>query len=304
MGKTERVSHAHQVLPLPRVERKPHVSNDHFSTIAKSKSITALYTPSKPLLDPPMPIWEMLSQVGRLERAADKYTLHKEYQIDQTYNKIQQFQRTEALKLEEAYAASQDVSFWSLLEDIGSCLMSSISFFFGFSALATGGTIVGAALIVSGVLSLSNIAFKHAQAWDWIADQVAGGDKEMRQAIVTYLPVAVGITAAALGAYGAWGAWNTSHLEGTAKGLAILQTTASLAKGITAYGSGRAAAHYKSAGAEFSALQTKTELTTLGLENYIEDIKDFQKKLTNVQELVGRLVQDTNRAVQLTQQTV
>ncbi|MBS0630171.1 MAG: hypothetical protein JSS30_08140 [Verrucomicrobia bacterium] len=302
VNRAERVTSSRHIHTPPHHHRRPHAPEDYQSTISKSKTVVSSYTPSKPLL--PSPMWDSINQVGRLERVADRFTLQKESQIDMTFDKIQKLHQEEALKLEEAYNISQDVSFWGILEDIGSSLMSSISFFFGFSAVAAGGTAVGAALIVSGVLSLSNIAFKHAQTWDWIADQVAGGDRQMHQAILTYLPPAIGITAAAMGAFGAWGAWHYSYLQGTEKALAILGTTTSLAKGISAYGSGRVNAQSRMTNAEISALQSKAELTILDLEEINDEIKEYQKNLSVMYEYAAKLIQDANKAVQLTQQPV
>jgi hypothetical protein len=300
LNRTQPAPRSSQVHHIPPAAHKKRSSDDHVSTIEKSKSVASPFTTSKPIL----PHWDMIEQVNRLEKATDVYTQLKQNQIDQSFKRIQDLQREEALKLAEADAASQNVSFWGILEDIGSTIMSAVSFFFGFAALTTGGAAIGGALIVSGILSFSSIAFKHAKGWDWIADQVAGDDKQLRQAIVTYLPVAVGITAAAMGAYGAWGAWHYAPMEGSRKALAILETAAGLAKGISAFGSGKAAAFYKTATAEFSALQTKTELTTLGVEEIIVEIKDLHKQRNADYELAAKLIQDASHAIQLTQQPV
>lgn len=298
LNRAEPIPHSRQVHNSPPVSRKKHPTEDHVSTLEKSKTVASPREPSKPVL------LATIDNVERLEKATDLYTAQKQTQIDLSFKRIQAFQLEETKKLEEAYKASENVGFWGILEDIGSTIMSAISFFFGFSALATGGAAIGGALIISGILSLSSIAFKHAKGWDWIADQIAGENKPLRQAIVTYLPVAVGITAAAMGAYGAWGAWHYAPMEGSKKALAILQTAASIAKGISAFGSGKAASHYKTANAEFSALQTKTELTTLGIEEIIVEIKDMHKKMSAEYELVAKIIQDSSHAIQVTQQPV
>lgn len=305
---SKKIDETRQVAPPFPVGKRPNVSvpqvRDDRSTIGKAAGVTLPFQPSKPTLDRPIPVWEMLNQVNRLEVVANRVSLQKESSAQYILDKIQTLHIEEAKKLEEAYAASQDVTFWGMLEDVGSVVMSSVSFFFGFSALTSGGTAVGGALVVSGILSLSNVAFKHAQVWDWIADQLSNGDEETRQTILTYLPAAVGIAAAAMGAFGAYGAWNTPTVQGTEKAFAIIQTAASVASGLTAYVNGKAASHFKWAGAEVSALQSKGELTTLDLENVLEEIKGFQKKLVETQELAGKLIQDADKAVQITQQIV
>lgn len=304
LNRSERVTPSRPAAPPPPLRKMAAPTEDRLSTISKSKSVVSPFVPSKPILDPPPPVWSMLGEVGRLENAAYTFTLQKEQRIDSIFNQIKRLQLEEGLKLEETYAASEDMTFWGYLYDIGSAIMSSVSFFFGFAAVSSGGTLVGAALLTSGILSLTNIAFKHAQAWDWIADQVSNGDRETREAVKTYLPAAVGIAATAMGLYGAYGAWNFPQLQGTAKGLAILETTAGVAQAIASWNNGQAGHRFRSAGAEVSALQTKTELTTLELDVVIDDIKKFQKELGEVQELIGRLVQDTSHSIQSIQQPV
>jgi len=281
-------------------QRADHTHN-HVSTIAKSKSVVIPFVPSKPTIPPPF--WAMIGQVSRLEDAAHKFTVQKEQRIDCIFAEIQRLQKEEGIKLEEAYAASEDMTFWGFLYDTAMGIASSVSFFLGFAAVSGGGTVVGAALIASGVLSLTNIAFKHVEAWDWVATQVSN-DKETKQAIKTYLPVAVGIVAAAMGAYGAYGAWNYSELQGMSKALGILETTAGVAQAVTAWNNGKASERFKAVRAEVSALQTKGDLTTLELDVVIEDIKKFQKDLSVIQDLIGRLVQDTSTSIQAIQQPV
>lgn len=305
VNRTERIASTRAIPPVAAPRHRVDHTHSHFSTISKSKSVVPPYVATKPILEPPPPpFWAMIGQVSRLENAAYKFTVQKEQRIDSIFDQIKRLQLEEGLKLEEAYAASEDVTYWSFLYEMATALMSSVSFFFGFAAVSSGGTAVGAALIASGVLSLTNIAFKHAQAWDWIADQVSNGDQEVRQAVKTYLPVGVGIVAAALGVYGAYGAWSYPQLQGTSKALAILETIAGVAHATTAWGNGQAAQRFKLTSAEVSALQSKGELTTLELEIVIDDIKKIQKDLGAIQELVGRLVQDTSHSIQSIQQPV
>ena len=306
MEQIERVVQSGQIPYMAPVKLAPHLDlvQNHHSTIAKAAEAAPVFQPSIPQLDRPLPLWETFSQVRRYEGTVNTHSIQGEKRIGQTFDHINKINQEQSLKLEEAIAASKDVSFWSILEDVGNSLMSSVSFFYGFTALSTGGTAVGGALIASGVLSLSTIAFKHAQAWDWIADQIAGSDKEMRQAIKTYVPAAVGIIAAGIGVYGAYSSWQYSHLNGISQTQSIIQTTATVVKGITDFGKGRADSHSKWTNAQVSALQSKSDLITIDLDNIVEEVKNVDKKLTEVLELAARLFQDNDRAIQSTQQPV
>jgi hypothetical protein len=215
---------------------------------------------------------------------------------------IQKLHEEEARKLEEAYAASKDASFWSLLEDIGSTIMSSVSFFFGAAALSSGGAAVGGALIVSGVASLSHIAFKYTDGWDWISEQVAGENKELKETIRTYLPSALGITAAAIGLYGVYGAWSFAGGVGLQQAFSVLQTSGHVAHGIFAYANGQANSFYRKSSAEVSALQSMSELVRMDVENCIEELKEFHENQLAINEQAARLIEETDQAIQITQQ--
>jgi len=251
-----------------------------------------------------MPIWKALETVVNFEKIGNRISGLKEMQTEKLLEEIQNFHKEEALKMQEALEEAKEITFWSILEDMGSIFMGGISTIFGFSALSSGNAVVGGLLISSGIVSISNIAFKHARAWDWLADQVAGKDETLHHAITTYIPSAIGIVAAALGLIGTYGAWQYSTLNSTQQTLAILETVTNLATGMAALANGRASSHYHWARAEVSALQSMAEFSNLDLEDCIEQIKDFNKKLLELEETIGKLVQDTDHAIQITQQTV
>ncbi len=259
---------------------------------------------SKPILDPPMPVWQVLNEINRLEDVANQYGITKERSIDHALEKIQQCYQDESIKLDEELAASENVSFWGLLEDLTSTITSSVSLYFGISALSTGGAAVGGVLIVSGVASLGNLAFKYTKGWDWVADQVAGENKGLRDNIRTYLPAAIGLTCAAIGIYGSYSAWKYAAETGVKQSLSVIQTTGNLAGGLAACASGRAQSHFTWTNAELSSLQTKADISRIDLENLVEETKTFHQKQMEINELANRLVEATNQAIQITQQPV
>jgi len=302
VNRAEKISPIESIRPISSQKQQERSIQDHVSTLNRSKTVTPAHQTSKPILSPP--IWETLNNVNRLESVNYDYTLLKKDRINNICEQIKKLQVEEIEKLEEVSTASEEMTYWGHLYDAGNAIASSVSFFFGFAAVSSGGTAVGAALITSGILSLSNIAFKHAEAWDWVADQFSSGDQETHDAIKTYLPIAIGIVAAAMGAYGAYGTWNLPQMQGVSKGLAILETTAGVTQAISAWRNGQAAQKFRTAGAEVSALQTKGELVNLDVDDVMDDIKKLQKDLGLVHEMIGRLIQDASHSIQSIQQPV
>jgi hypothetical protein len=170
-----------QSISPPNSLYSPHASNDkrkriddldyESSSIQKMATPIPAYTPSKPVLDPIQNV--MHNYINKVEPMANRWSVYREKEIEKEFAHIDQLHHEEAKQLEEATQASQQVSFWGILGDVSSSITSAISFFFGFSAISAGSPAVGGVLIVSGVLSLSNLAFKHGQVWDFVADHVA-----------------------------------------------------------------------------------------------------------------------------------
>lgn len=305
MVETARVSDVSSTSPITdRIDANQRRMHDpESSSILKAPHIDR-FVPSKPQLDTPIPVWNALDQVLRLEGAANRHSLLKEQQIDKELLHIQTLHHEESLKLQEAFEASRDVTFWGILEDMTNTIMSGISFFFGFSALSSGAAVAGGILITSGILSLTNLAFKHGEVWNWAADIASCGNEDLRIGIETYVPPAIGIAAAAATMYGVYAAINMPIETGMKGTLAVLQTTTSLSSGMTALASGRAGAHYQWTNADLSTLQTKSQLSRIDLETMIEETQDFHQSQSEIMRLAAKLIQEADQAVQVTQQPV
>ncbi len=306
IGQTKKIQETTSIPSIQPLFTAPLSGDDPRTTSTISKASERLsHKPSKPLLDPPSsPFWETLNQVNRLDKAANQHGAYKESQIESHLKEMEKLHLEEAAKLEEAYQTAKDVGFWSLLEDVGNTLMSSVSLFYGFSALSSGGTVVGGALIASGVLSISNLVFKYTDAWNWVADQIAHEHEDLKSAIKTYIPCAVGIAAAATGIYGSYYAWNLAYATGSNQAISILKTAGHLAAGLTSFANGRSQSHLTWAHAQLSELQISGELVKLDIDSMVEEIKDFQKKQSETQELAARLIEEASQAIQSTMQPV
>ncbi len=297
----ERIHEVPSVLPVLEKSSSPFVQDRSASSIAPAEK-KETYVPSKPTLDPVLRTIE--NYVGRLEPAADRWSRFKEGAIEKKCQEIDALYREEAIKLKEAYEASKTVSFWSILEDIGSSIMSAISFFFGFSAISTGAPVVGGILILSGVLSLGNLAFKYARVWDWVADQVAGKNTTLHSVIKTYIPPAIGITAAGMGIYGSYAAWNYAAQTGIQGVTSILQSTGMIASGLTAFAGGISQGHLREATAQLSFLQSNSELSNLSLEEFLDETKEFHDGQRQIHKTLEEILRETDEAIQVIQQPV
>ena len=273
------------------------------SSIKRSEKKKESFQPSKPVLD--MPILGAIENVVNYEGLADRLASLREKSIEDHFANLQKNHIEEAKLLDEALEVSRDVTFWSILEDMGSMFMGAISTVFGFSLLSSGaGSAAGGALIASGVLAISNITFKHAEVWSWVADQVSHDNQTLRQAIATYIPASLGILAAGLGIYGGVASWAAGAVTGTNKAMAIIQTTAAIAGGFAALGEGLADSALKRINGALSVLQFKAETLRIDLENVADEVKEFYKRQLEMEELAAQLVRETNAAIQTTHQAV
>lgn len=289
----------------PIFEKKDNSGWDgkqEISSISPAEPREAPYIPSKPILDNPLE--QSMKIYGIVEDAARRWGHFKVSETEKEFYKIDQTHRQEAVKLEEAYQAQQDVTFWEILGDVGNSIMSSVSFFFGFSAMSAGAPVVGATLIASGVLSVTNLVFKHTQVWEWTADQIGGENKELRQAIKTFIPPAVGILASALGIYGSYAAWIYSAQTGVGTITTLLKATGNIANGISQYQQGQAQYRLNHLHADLMTLHSNIELGTISVEDHVEDIKDFHKKQNQIHANIQNLLEQTDQMIQVIQQPV
>ncbi|NGX26918.1 MAG: hypothetical protein K940chlam6_00845 [Chlamydiae bacterium] len=298
----QKIREVPNIQPVLGKNDSPFLQDGSTSSIAPAGT-KELYTSSKPILD--NPIQRTIEYfANHLEPIVDRWSRFKETTIESKFKEIEDLHRQEAIKLAEAHEASKEVTFWGILEDIGSSIMSAVSFFFGFSALSAGATAVGGALIISGVLSLGNLAFKHAHVWDWIADQVGGKNEDLKVAIKTYVPAAIGVTAAAMGIYGSYAAWSYAAQTGIKQATSLLQSTTTIATAMSAYGSGMSQYTLKNATADLSFLQSNSEFSTLSLEESVEDLKKFHENQTQLHTNIGKILEETDQAIQVIQQPV
>lgn len=291
----------------------PNVSSLGFSSLAIKEfkdspssihptPLTKTYPSSKPSLDPIQKTLQFY--VDTLEPQVDAWNRAKEKEIEKICNSIQKTHQEEDTELQKASLASKETTFWGILEDIGNSLTSTVSFFFGFSALSTGGaTALGGTLIISGILSLSHLACKHTNIWNYIVDQMTE-DPTVKQAMKTYFPPALGITAAAMGIYGSFAAWNYAAQTGTNQILSLLEGTTNIAVGLMAYKKGTSFSDLQYTTANLITIHSKIDFSTIDMENFITEIKTFHEKQNQTHTILEKIIEETKQAIQIIQQPV
>jgi len=111
----------------------------------------------------------------------------------------------------DAARKTQQLGTWSTLERIGACILSGFNFAVGYSLYASGSNILGTTLIAAGILSVANIAMSEVQGWNFVAKQLAMGNKEYEDRIRFWGPM-IG-TAAPLALTGWAGLYDPSLLS-------------------------------------------------------------------------------------------
>jgi|GEM_PF-3395649 len=299
---TERITSIPAVAPTT-LGNNPLSIPDHADSSVAPAELKEVYTPSKPTLTSPM--YNILQgYVARLEPTVDRWSRFKEGSIDAKCREVEELNLQEIAKIKEAQEAANDVSFWGILEDIGGSVMSAVSFTLGLSAVSAGSTLIGGALIVSGALSVGNLAFKHMQVWDYLGDQIGGKDEDLKYAIKNYAPAAVGISAAAMGIYGSYSAWNYAAQTGMARATSLLQGTTNIAMALATYSSGMANSAIKNVQADLSFLQSNLSLSKLSMEVCTDDLKNFHERQMHLHTNIGKLLEETDQAIQVIQQPV
>ena len=246
------------------------------------------YQPSKPSLIEPI-ILMMLDKFYSLGVSIQESYVRD---VEREQEKVELLHQQNADKLKEAAERAQESGFWSVLQQVGACILSALSTVLGFSLVATGvNPVVGGLLIASGLLSIANMAFSATGVWDWVAEKIARDNEDLQKTLKVVLPGSVGLFCAALGLAGGIGSisgiW--SSLNFSQKTLSVLQTTVSFAEGVTAIGSGIS---------ENRALHSKADLISLQKEMHVCD-RGIEKLTNAMEEVMQEISQSASHAAQI-----
>jgi hypothetical protein len=212
--------------------------------------------------------------------------------IEQSTHKLKELSLENAKKLKEAAERTQESGVWGMLKKIGSCILAAISIVLGITLTASGaGTLVGAALIASGVISIANFAMTEAGGWDWIAKRIANDNEDLRHKIAFWVPTVVGCIAAVVGVAGSVGSLAWGGLNLAQKAILIVQTAFGLYDGVTTIGKGVSDARLIWTQADLQEIHLKTAIERFLVEDVSTWIKTFIQELYQAQEKAEQIIQ-------------
>lgn len=272
------------------------------------KAHAEAWKPERPTLTPPQAcnlewslihVTEQTSELGRqiMDTLAVRLSNIKE--------SIRKISAESMQKLKDAAERASASDFWSILKKIATSLISAISIVFGVALVASGGgALIGGAMIASGVLSLANFALSQWGTWDWIADQIAHDNEDLKKKIAMVMPIAVGVLAGGIGIVGSVGAVATGALEFVEKAVFIAQGAVSVFEGMTTLGKGIAdarltwkQAELKRIDAELTVERAHFTTTFNQIKNFLNDSKGIKAKVTKTIELITQSNIDLARQV-------
>ncbi len=267
-------------------------------TIAEAPPLPPVFTPSKPS----MPLYRAIQNAEREYQVGNKLLQLNMNHLDSNYLELEECRLKMAEQIKENAEKSKMSDFWDLLKKIGTCVLAAISVVIGISLVSTGaGTLIGGAMIASGILAIANIALIETGAVDLFARQLAGDNEDLRKLYAVLIPGSIGLLSGILGVAGVVGAW--SSINFVTQALSIAQTAASFADGFLTLGRGVTKGELKWSEAKRYAIQKTivlnehdTDQTLRGMENFMEQRNQTMKRARHCLE---SFVQSMNKALQI-----
>lgn len=292
-----------KVEEVPKVSPKGIQPDDPFSPYSTKRSKVPFL--SKPELPMPMdvPEWKLLEVMERLYGTGTEMMETQFETLDHLHERLREISTENIAKMKEAAEHAQTSGFWGMLKDIASYVLSAISTVFGISLVATGaGAIVGGALIAAGILSIANLAFSQSGVWDWVADKLAGENKELKRLLKVLLPAAVGMVCAAISTLGTAGALLFAQMDLAQKISLVLNSIANLMTGVSTIG--RGASEYNRLNTEslLNAIRGKLFSNEHLIEDESSDLQEWMKTMTSATKEAAAMIRKSTYAFKLSTQ--
>lgn len=276
---------------LPRQFLSPSFSK---SSIAPSAQKAPPPLMEKPVLLPPSKV--RLAELAKLlEEAQEKivkaFCERLEAMTNESNQKASEYQK----QLKENSDRTDTNLSWSFLKKVWSAVFSAVTALFGVFNLTGGNAVIGAALIVSGTLSLANLICSEMGVWEEVAKKLAEDDKEKQKQIAFALPLAVTIVSAGLALFG--GAYNFAQTQtffSKQLGFALVASL-SILNSIVEIGQGMTQARLVYSQADLLKIQTALESTHIQTKMCSDTLGSF---FTNTQGLFGSLSRVMEMAAQ------
>jgi multisubunit Na+/H+ antiporter MnhB subunit len=244
---------------------------------------------SKPRLE--LPEYRMLASLNRMNDAGDALMKVNMQGLDQADAKFKELNAENAQKLKEAAERMAQKDLWSTLKKIASGIIAAVSTVFGLALFATGGGgLVAGALIASGILSITNLAFIETGVWNYIAEKLAKDNKEQQEKLKILLPAIVGGLSAVVGLAGSAGAVLWAPINFTEAAIATGMTALNFADGVTTLGS--SVTEYRSlrSQAELMEVEKKMALNQFQLEENASNFEKLMKMFSDANSRAAEII--------------
>lgn len=289
------------------LDNRPPLRKPTTDTVVRSDPTTgpSAFSQEKPHLAPPVSshgIYQLLAILERLSCSGKTLARAHGVALQQTNNECDALIKEQSRILEEAAKRTQAQRVWDALKQAATVVLAALSALFGITLLAVPGTtVLGVALIASGILTIANLAMSDLGAWDWVARKLASDNEKKRQWLAILLPAAVSFVAGALalgGGPAALQAWHT--MSAVQRAVVVLTTAAAFADGSIQIGKGVSDTQATWLQTELERSQTSLTLNELQSEKITSWIRALLESLAQAsataEQIIARFVQ-TNSLV-------
>jgi hypothetical protein len=180
---------------------------------------------------------------------------------------------------------------WSALKKIWSAFFSAVTALFGVSNIIAGNVFVGAALIASGILSLSNLVCSELGVWDEVAKKLAQEDQARQKQIAFCIPLALSILSAGLALFGGFYNLTNSKEFLSNQFLFALLASCSILEGVVNIGQGVTQMRTLHSQADLLKMQASLESTNIETKMCAEALGSFFSSMQQIFERLSRVMQ-------------
>ncbi len=260
------------------------------------------WTPERPLLTAPESLpppklstlsdYRLLAAVTESQRLGNGIMETLGVRLSNVKDDIRTISAENIQKLKEAAERANASDFWSILKKIATCLLSAVSIVFGVALLASGGgALIGGAMIASGILSLANFALSEMGTWDWVADQIAHDNEDLKRKIAMILPGAIGIVAGGIGLVGSVYGIASGALQFAEKAMFVAQAALSIFDGVTTLGKGISDARLLWTQADLKMIEAELTVERENFSTLIGEIKGCMYDFKNIKAHARKAVE-------------
>lgn len=293
------MSELEKLSPLAEVPFEPDllpVSQSRTADIFPISSIAKKAAPKElplPSLKPELTAPALIRHTLRVEGAMKKLQQCNQMALAHDFKQFDELEKQMLLKVKESAAKTQDWNFWKFLQDVGALFISAANTVLGcFFLSSTSSTLIGSALLASGILSIANFVFTHSDVWDALAKKMAGEDETLQKKIRSLLPATIALISTACALGGSVGAALSSSLEFSHL-IAIAQTASNLIQGSFTISAAVQESRAKSIELNIDSIKRETQHL-----NY--KVKDILRYMEEFYDFIGKFIQEIDRCIKMT----